>query len=257
MSDDGSALGAVLNVQLIVQLLVLVEEARGPEELTQRLESLLTAYGFPFYGLRLHQKPHHDTVGSAIVGRWPRGWTEIYASRKYVLIDPAVRILSIAQRSFRWRDAVLALRGDPHRQRMERMMQEATRYGLDDGYVFPVHGRNGLLGSMTLAGPPVDLSPAELGLFEAAAKRVFWRFLELRGQAEHLQNAAKVDTQLTRREMEVILLLADGLTSNEIAKQLTISNHTVDWYINGLQEKLKAKNRQHVVALSFRLGLVA
>ena len=57
--------------------------------------------------------------------------------------------------------------------------------------------------------------------------------------------------------MEAILLLADGLTSNEIAKQLTISSHTVDWYINGLQEKLKARNRQHVVALAFRLGLVA
>lgn len=136
-------------------------------------------------------------------------------------------------------------------------MQDAARYGLEDGYVFPVHGRNGLLGSMSLGGSPIDLSPAELALFDAAAKGVFWRYLELRGQAEDLQNAAKVDTQLTRREMEVILLLADGLTSNEIAKQLTISSHTVDWYINGLQEKLKARNRQHVVALAFRLGLVA
>jgi LuxR family transcriptional regulator len=257
LSNDESALGAVLNVQLILQLLVLVEEAKGQEELTQRLESLLTAYGFHFYGLRLHQKPHHDTVGSAIVGRWPHGWTNIYASRKYVLLDPTVRMLSTAQRAYRWRDAVYALRSDPHRQRMERMMQEAARYGLDDGYVFPVHGRNGLLGSMTLGGPPIDLSPAEMALFEAAAKRVFWRYLELRGQAEALENTAKVDTQLTRREMEVILLLADGLTSHEIAKQLTISNHTVDWYINGLQEKLKARNRQHVVALAFRLGLVA
>jgi LuxR family transcriptional regulator len=257
LSDDEGAPGAVLNVQLIVQLLVLAEEARGQEELTQRLESLVTAYGFEFYGLRLHQKPHHDTVGSAIVGRWPRGWAEIYTSRKYVLIDPSVRMLSIAQRPFRWRDAVFTLRNDPHRQRMERMMQDAARYGLEDGYVFPVHGRNGLLGSMSLGGSPIDLSPAELALFDAAAKGVFWRYLELRGQAEDLQNAAKVDTQLTRREMEVILLLADGLTSNEIAKQLTISSHTVDWYINGLQEKLKARNRQHVVALAFRLGLVA
>jgi LuxR family transcriptional regulator len=257
LSDYGSALGAVLNIQLIVQLLVLVEESRSQEELTERLESLLTAYGFPFYGLRLHQKPHHDTIGSAIVGRWPDGWTKIYTSRKYVLIDPTVRLLSVAQRPFRWRDATFALRADPHRQRMERMMQDSARYGLHDGYIFPVHGRNGLLGSLTMGGEPIDLSPTEIALFEAAAKRVFWRYLELRGQAEDLENTAKVDTQLTRREMEIILLLADGLTSHEIAKELTISNHTVDWYINGLQEKLKAKNRQHVVALGFRLGLLA
>jgi LuxR family transcriptional regulator len=65
-----------------------------------------------------------------------------------------------------------------------------------------------------------------------------------------------MDTRMTRREMEVLNYLADGLTSNEISKILKISNHTVDWYMNGIQDKLNAKNRQHVVALSFRLGLV-
>ncbi|MET3586707.1 DNA-binding CsgD family transcriptional regulator [Pseudorhizobium tarimense] len=49
--------------------------------------------------------------------------------------------------------------------------------------------------------------------------------------------------------------LAEGMTSNEIARELKISNHTVDWYINGLQNKMKARNRQHVVAIAFRRGL--
>jgi len=52
-------------------------------------------------------------------------------------------------------------------------------------------------------------------------------------------------------------LLANGLTSNEIAKELDISSHTVDWYINGLHEKLGANNRQHLIALAFRLALIA
>ena len=57
--------------------------------------------------------------------------------------------------------------------------------------------------------------------------------------------------------MEALNYLADGMTSHEIARVLKISNHTVDWYMNGIQEKLKAKNRHHVVALSFRLGLIS
>ena len=61
---------------------------------------------------------------------------------------------------------------------------------------------------------------------------------------------------LTRREMEILHYLAEGLTSVEISKVLKISNHTVDWYMNGLQQKLKAKNRQQAVALAFRHGLV-
>jgi len=245
-----------LNIQLIVQLLVLAGEVKTEAELIAQLESLLKAYGFEYYGLLIQPRLNEDAVNLALASRWPEGWPEIYVARKYVLVDPTVRMLGSAQRSFRWRDAVMAFRNDPHRQRMQRMMQEGVRYGLLDGYIFPVHGRNGLLGNMTVSGRPIDLSPAEMALFDAAAKKVFWRFMEMRGRAAELETVAKVDTQLTRREMEVIVLLADGLTSNEIARTLDISSHTVDWYINGLQEKLKAKNRQHVVASAFRMGLV-
>jgi LuxR family transcriptional regulator len=247
-----------LNIQLIVQLLVLVDESRDQDELAARLESLLSAYGFQFYGVRLHRYPHHlsDLTETDMLSNWPAAWRQIYVSRKYPLIDPNIRMLGMVQRPFRWRDAVLALKSDPHRQRMERMMQEAGRYGLHDGYLFPIHGRNGLLGWMGIGGKAVDLSPTETALFDAAAKRVFWRLLELRGIAQNVEMAQRLESPLTRREMEVILHLADGLTSNEIAKTLEISNHTVDWYINGLQEKLNAKNRQHVVAIAFRLGLV-
>jgi LuxR family transcriptional regulator len=62
---------------------------------------------------------------------------------------------------------------------------------------------------------------------------------------------------MTRREMEILNYLADGLTSMEISKLLAISNHTIDWYINGIQDKLNAKNRQHIVALAFRYGLIS
>lgn len=244
-----------MNVQLIIQLLVLAGEAKSEAELIAQLESLLKAYGFDHYSLSLQSRPNQSSQGNVIVARWPDGWSEIYVERKYALIDPTVRMLGIAQRPFRWRDAVMTLRNDPHRQRMQRMMQEGARYGLLDGYMFPIHGRNGLLGNFAVGGRPVELSHAEMSMFGALATRVFWRIMELRGQAEELETAAKVDTQLTRREMEVIALLTDGLTSNEIAKSLDISSHTVDWYINGLQEKLKAKNRQHVVASAFRLGL--
>jgi LuxR family transcriptional regulator, quorum-sensing system regulator SdiA len=57
--------------------------------------------------------------------------------------------------------------------------------------------------------------------------------------------------------LEILHFLTDGLTSNEIGKVLNLSNHTVDWYMNGLQEKLQARNRQHAVALAFRQGLVS
>jgi LuxR family transcriptional regulator len=56
--------------------------------------------------------------------------------------------------------------------------------------------------------------------------------------------------------MEVLNHLADGMTSIEISRLLMISNHTVDWYMNSIQDKLKARNRQHIVAIAFRNGLI-
>jgi LuxR family transcriptional regulator len=250
-------LGAALNITLIVQFLVLLGEAKTSEQATAQFDSLVGAYRFDFYSVLIQPLPHLKLQREALAARWPEGWTELYAQRKYSLIDPTLRWLRTAQRPFRWKDALLTLKADPHRKRMRRMTQEAARHGLHDGYLFPIHGRNGLLGSMAIAGQSVDLSPAELSLFDAAAKVLFWKLLQLRAQADILESEASADIQLTRREMEVILLLANGLTSNEIAKELGISSHTVDWYINGLHEKLGAKNRQHLIALAFRLALIA
>ena len=136
-------------------------------------------------------------------------------------------------------------------------MVDARGHGLHDGYIFPVHGRRGLLGNMTLGGRVVDLSPVEMSLFDAIAKKIFWRLLELSDPSVLAAMVSNVDVQMTRREMEVLNLLAEGMTSNEISRILRISNHTVDWYMNGIQEKLKAKNRQHVVAIALRLGLIS
>ena len=90
----------------------------------------------------------------------------------------------------------------------------------------------------------------------AVAKKAFWRLLELRDEARSLEEAATIDVKLTRREMEVLNHLAEGMTSMEISRMLKISNHTVDWYMNSIQDKLNAKNRQHIVAIAFRNGLI-
>jgi LuxR family transcriptional regulator len=149
-----------------------------------------------------------------------------------------------------------AFRKDPHQRRMEQMMVDAYGNGLEDGYLFPIHGRNGIIGSLSIGGPVVDLSPVEISLLETVARKAFWRLLDLTGASPALETVLLTETQLTRREMEILQYLAEGLTSMEISKLLKISNHTVDWYMNGLQDKLKAKNRQQAVALAFRLGLI-
>jgi LuxR family transcriptional regulator len=249
--------GILVNIHSLIQLLVVLEECRKAESVVDELKHVLLSYGFEFYGLLKYPKHSEDMVGSMLAGQWPEGWPQVYIAKKYMLSDPTIRYLAHAQKPFRWKDSLAAFRKDPQYRRMEQMLTAAAGYGLKDGYIFPIHGRSGVLGYMSMGGKPVDLSPVEVSLMDAIARKAFWRILELRGdEGVALEDLPGADTRLTRREMEILQYLAEGMTSVEIGKQLQISNHTVDWYMNGLQDKLRAKNRQHAVAVAFRHGLI-
>lgn len=56
---------------------------------------------------------------------------------------------------------------------------------------------------------------------------------------------------ITRREKEVLELLADGLTNNEIAEKLFVSAATVDSHRKSLIAKLNAKNTPGLIKLAF------
>jgi DNA-binding NarL/FixJ family response regulator len=50
-------------------------------------------------------------------------------------------------------------------------------------------------------------------------------------------------SELSERELEIIELVATGLTNQEIARQLTISKRTVDNHVSNIFTKTGAKNR--------------
>ena len=56
-----------------------------------------------------------------------------------------------------------------------------------------------------------------------------------------ISNSAHME--LSAREMEIIELVADGLTNQEIAKKLTISKRTVDNHVSNMFTKTGSKNR--------------
>ncbi|CAN5744971.1 hypothetical protein BH18ACI5_BH18ACI5_15850 [soil metagenome] len=61
---------------------------------------------------------------------------------------------------------------------------------------------------------------------------------------------------LTRREHEVLVLLADGLRNRDIATRLAISEHTVKFHLAAIFGKLGASSRTEVVRKALRLGLI-
>jgi DNA-binding NarL/FixJ family response regulator len=60
----------------------------------------------------------------------------------------------------------------------------------------------------------------------------------------------------SQRELELLALMADGLTDVEIAEKLSISAKTMRSRLHALRMKMHARTRTHAVAIAFRRGLL-
>ena len=64
------------------------------------------------------------------------------------------------------------------------------------------------------------------------------------------------DRLFIRREKEVLLWTADGLTSKEIAHKLNISENTIINHRRNMQEKSNTRNVTELVSFSIRHGII-
>jgi DNA-binding CsgD family transcriptional regulator len=64
------------------------------------------------------------------------------------------------------------------------------------------------------------------------------------------------DVPLTPREMEVLTLLAEGMSNKGIARRLGISVHTAKFHVRALIDKLDAVGRTDAVAQAARRGVI-
>ncbi|HEY1162780.1 MAG TPA: response regulator transcription factor [Candidatus Dormibacteraeota bacterium] len=60
----------------------------------------------------------------------------------------------------------------------------------------------------------------------------------------------------TGREFEVLNLLAEGLSSDAMSKRLRIANHTVEWHVRHVIEKLQVHSKLQAVVAAARLGII-
>jgi NarL family two-component system response regulator LiaR len=79
----------------------------------------------------------------------------------------------------------------------------------------------------------------------------------------HMQNDSKDDehvnkklSELTSREMEVLIQIGRGLSNKEIASELSISQMTVKTHVSNILSKLNLADRTQAAILSIRQGLV-
>src|SRR4051794_22346545 len=74
-------------------------------------------------------------------------------------------------------------------------------------------------------------------------------------EGDHFPTMLALDP-LTDRELDILRLLADGMSNQEIANQLVLALSTVKWYAKQVYSKLGVNNRNHAVARARSLGIL-
>ena len=68
--------------------------------------------------------------------------------------------------------------------------------------------------------------------------------------------SAPLPEALTSREMDVLRLVAEGLSNKEVASRLSLSEHTIKFHVASVMGKLGAASRTEAVMLGIRHGIV-
>jgi len=93
----------------------------------------------------------------------------------------------------------------------------------------------------------------EIYIYPSLAKALVADFL---GRSAQENDKASLDG-LTSREQEVLSLLAEGLSNDEIGESLQISKHTVARHRENLMRKLSLHSRSELVKYAIRKGIIS
>ena len=107
-----------------------------------------------------------------------------------------------------------------------------------------------LIGEFTRTAPPAAPPAAPSAQAAQAA-------LAVSADGNGVQSRVRLQRVLTERELEVLTMVARGLSNAEIADELTISPATAKTHVAHLLTKLDARDRIQLVIIAYQSGLAA
>jgi DNA-binding NarL/FixJ family response regulator len=189
-----------------------------------------------------------------VVGEASNGEIAIEMARK---LKPDVVLMDIRMPGMDGIQATRALAGPGVEEPVKVLM--LTTFGLDEYVVESL--RAGASGFLLKDAPPEDLVEAirvvaagEALLAPSITRRLLDRVASKLPPAH--EDAIPALAELTERELEVLKLVARGLSNAEIAEKLVLSETTVKTHVSRVLAKLDLRDRVQAVILAYETGLV-
>ena len=202
-------------------------------------------------GFRMILSAEPDFV---VVGEAGDGASSVEIARR---LKPDVGLMDIRMPGMDGIQATRALAGPGVAEPIKVLI--LTTFGLDEYVVESL--RAGASGFLLKDAPAEDLVEAirivaagEALLAPSVTRRLLDRIASKLPPAH--ENVIPALSELTEREMEVLKLVARGLSNAEIAEKLVVSETTVKTHVSRILGKLDLRDRVQVVILAYETGLI-
>jgi LuxR family transcriptional regulator, quorum-sensing system regulator BjaR1 len=188
-----------------------------------------------------------ELAGNTIITNWPSELMSNFDQAGLLQTSPILQRLRSATLPVTYTMAEIALARGGDMVSCELFQ----RFGMSGGAFFPVHDAAGKRGTVGFCGEGVMFTVQQMVELMYLSVHVYQRLAEIR------DIDIRVTEQLSDREIDCLNWTSAGKTSAEIAEILTLSEHTVNHYLNRATKKLDAVNRTQAVAKALRMKLIA
>jgi LuxR family quorum sensing-dependent transcriptional regulator len=224
-----------------------IERLSNAAAVMDAMRGVLGQFGIEYFCFNGFPRPCQRFEEVLLASRLPQEWLQLYLDKQYAHADPSFRWCKRTVHPFAWRDAPY---NSEHEPQAAEVVQRATDFGLDRGFVVPIPSPAGCTGDVWVGGDRLDLNPRSKAVIHLTALYAFdriHRFCERPGPPKPF---------LTAREREVLCWVAQGKSAWEIGEILAIAKRTVDEHVQSAMRKLGAANRTQAVAIGLRERLL-
>ncbi len=250
-------MGCVVSTKMMRGLMATkaeLDKILGALDATKTLEGLQDIIESICAGFAIDHAMYHwvDSAGDHYYfGTYPDAWTQQYQEKNYTRIDPVVVGCYQRFHPVDWK------RLDWSPKPAREFLKDALKHGVgNQGYSIPIRGPNGQFALFSVSHNCADETWEKFVDQHGRDLILIGHYFNRKALEFEPDRTPEQAQPLSPRELDALTLLAIGYSRAQVAKTLSISEHTLRVYIESARFKLGALNTTHAIARAISCGMI-